>query len=214
MSRLDEARQRVSEAEARNLTNAMGGAPLDETSLSRVYAHWKDRGFAILSADRGERTPQENKRWRKQLKKAIRADGFGFVPIDGFWYEDHGGKQVKVSERSFLVPNRGGEVEGIERLRDGVTRWGRLDRSNPQESVILVSPGGPVEFIDPTNGRVSFTLARFAPGKVADIYSGLRKRSGTFVFEGWRFVAPPGSFMEAARRHHEGEIKFFAEDQR
>lgn len=217
--RLDEAQRRVTEAEAQSLTIALDGAVLDEASLSRVYAHWKDRGFAIVSADRGERSPAQNKRWRKKLKAAIRAAGFGFIPLDGFWFEeDPSGKRHKVAERSYLVPARELKeaaapplvrpVPAIAVLRKAALRWGRIDPRNPQESIILTNPGGPVEFLDPITGRPSFSLTRFAPGKVADIYSRLRKRPGTFVFEGWRFVAPPTTFGEAARRKHEGEIKF------
>lgn len=222
MNQLDEARRRVVQAEADALAAAMDGRCLNEASLARIYSHWKGRGFAIVSADRGERTDVQNKRWRQRLKDAIRADGYGFIPVDGFWYETDAetGERRKVSERSFLVPARSlGEAAApaapprpataVEALRAAVTHWGKIDPNNPQEAVILVDPNGPVEFINPVTGSVSFKLSSFRAGRVSDIYSGLRKRPGTFVFEGWQFTAPPRSQAEAYRRRHEGEEAFY-----
>ena len=62
-------------------------AALTEASLSRVFSHWSDAGFAIVSAGRGERTPEENAKWYKRLRSAVRRDGFGFIPLVGYWHE-------------------------------------------------------------------------------------------------------------------------------
>ena len=235
MGRLDEARRRVVQAEGDALAATMGCARLTEASLSRVYGHWKDRGFAILSADRplrkdlggqegGKRTPASQGQWQKALKSKIRSDGYGFIPLDGAWLvksadpsdtrptdsegyvlDPETGKRVSEAELSFLIPSKGDLAD----LRSRVVEWGRLDRSDPQETVILVNPGGPVEFLNPVTGKAAYPpAARFSPGKVADLYSRLRKRPGTFVFEGWRFVPPPCNFAEANGRKVEGEAWF------
>ena len=196
--------------EARRVVqSAQRGIPLTEASLSRVYKHWLTRGFAIVSADRGERTASENKHARKALKSAIRSAGYGFIPLNGFWFETDAdtGERRKVGELAFLVPDH---QDDFAALRAHVVRWGKIDAGAPQEAVIFTHPGGPVEFLDPTNGRLQFALRKFVPGRVADIYSKLAKRGpgATFVFEGWNFVAPPTSQVAAYRRRHEGEITF------
>jgi len=241
-SKLDEARRRVAQAEADYLTDTMLGAKLDEVSLQRVYSHWKDRGFAIVSADRGtaavggQRTAQENNHWRKVLKAAIRKAGYGFVPLVGYWHEkvekpDGSKEKVRLKEYPFLIPAKSGED-----LTKLAIKLGRLDRNNPQETVLVVAAGGEGRFYntrqdgvydDGPVGSVSFKLPTFSPSKVADIYSRLRNKvgkahrgpgqmapspnptTGAFVFEGWRFAPPPQSFMEAARRKHDGEEEFF-----
>ena len=227
--RLDEARRKVSEAEAASLSHAMACAKLDEASLARVYGHWQDRGFAILSADRplktddgdGKRTPASQVQWQKALKAKIRSDGYGFVPLDGAWLVKDAsgdrptdkdgyvigddGKRISEAELSFLIPSTG----DIADLRARVLEWGRLDASDPQEAVVLVNPGGPVEFLSPVTGQQKWPSAsRFSPGKVAELFSRLKKRPGTFVFEGWYFVPPPTGMAEANGRKVEGEAWF------
>jgi hypothetical protein len=209
MRNVDEARERLERAETSLLTSL--GAPLTEASLSRVLRHWQDRGFAIVSADRatvdrgGKRTINDNLRWRKRLKTAIRAAGYGFIPLDGRWIEDQDGKSIEVSELSFLVPSDG----DIEKLRAAVLRWAKLDPKDPQDAVILSYPGGPVRFLAPDGTDAWPSASQFVPGKVADIYSRLRNKPGTFVFEGWWFHQAPDSFSEAAGRKASGELTPF-----
>jgi hypothetical protein len=201
---------------------------LSEASLGRVYQHWLNGGFGIVSADRGERTEGENAEWRKLLRQRIRASGHGFVPLEGVWIEtdQETGEERKVTEVSYLVP----ASEGVDKLKELLLNWGTIDGNNPQEAVSLVHPGGPVEFIDPGSGAVLDSLEEFHPDKVSQVYSRLTRRPGkpvkdrpptagrtepskatTFVFESWDFVRPPKSWPEAAMRAHEGEIKFISE---
>jgi len=189
-----------------------GTSPLTEAGLSRVYRHWDEHGFAIVSAQRGERTDAENARHTAALKSRIRADGYGFIPLRGYWTETDAntGEKKRQEEISFLIPARRDGGDPLGDLRRDALKWGKRDE---QESVILAEPGGPVRFLDPKDGRETFKLTQFVPGKVADIYSTLRNKigkrsSGTFVFEGWAFSAPPTSFGEASRRQFDGEVAF------
>jgi hypothetical protein len=188
------------------------GTPITEASLARVWQHWMTDGFGIVSANRGERTKDENEDWYARLRRRVRDDGYGFVPLIGYWNEVSAvtGETAKQREPSLLVP-AGNATPDV--LRGDLIAWGLLDKSLPQESVIFAPPEGPVEFINPKTQKVTFKLAKFAPGKVADIYSQLRRSLGkeharTFVFEGWRFAPTPTSQAEAYRRRHEGEALF------
>jgi len=182
---------------------------LTEVSLARLYKHWTDVGFVIVSANRGERTWQENRQELKKLQRTIRSDGYGFILLTGHWKETDvrtGEKKIQ-QEPSLLVPSTG----DLTHLRARGIVWAGLDPALPQESFIFAWPGGPVEFIDPVKRVVTFKLSKFKPGKVADIYSKLRKRPGSFVFEGWAFARPPSTFMEAQRRRNEGECEFISD---
>jgi len=190
------------------LVSESRGAPLTEASLSRLRQHWLDSGFAIVSVFRGEKSHRENMAMHKRLKSAVRSDGYGFIPLTGYWFETHAetGEQSRQEEISLLVPAMG----DVDELRRDALDWGRLS-SPPQESIILAEPGGPVRFLDPVTGKEQFKLSKFRPGAVGDIYSKLNKRPGTFMFEGWRWTKPPTSQVEATRRKHEGEVAFISE---
>jgi len=198
------------------MTNAM----LGEASLARLYSHWGTLGFTIVSAFRGEHGKPANMAAHARLKRAVRAAGYGFIPLVGYWIETNvtTGQRQRQEELSLLVPTRQSQDEGrlvefktpTDVLRDHALAWGRIS-SPVQESIILVEPGGPVRFLDPATGQEQFKLSKFRPGRVGDIYSKLSGRSGTFVFEGWTWTASPRSMVEASRRKHDGEIEFYTE---
>jgi len=180
-----------------------------------------DRGFAVVSAFRGEHDRAKNLAATGKLKSAVRAAGYGFIPLVGYWVETHAetGEEKKQEELSLLIPARRTDENLSERqtpqtelasLRKHALAWGRISKP-VQEAIIFVEPGGPVRFLDPKNGAEQFKLNTFRPGAVGDIYSTLVKRPGTFIFEGWTWSAPPRSMVEAHRRRHEGELMFIAE---
>ena len=199
----------------------VGRAPLTEASLARLYTHWMDRGFAVVSAFRGEHDRAANMVAHGRLKSAVRAAGYGFIPLVGYWVETHSetGEEKKVEELSLLIPAKRIDEGLTERdtprtelaeLRKHALQWGKVSKP-VQEAIIFVEPGGPVRFLDPKNGKEQFKLNSFRPGAVGDIYSKLTKRPGTFMFEGWSWSSPPRSMVEAHRRRHEGELVFIAE---
>jgi hypothetical protein len=70
--------------------------------MSRLW-HWlTESKFGIISAERGNKTPQENKERTLELKKILAMEGYGFYPATGFW--------EGVSESSFFVPQISKEV--------------------------------------------------------------------------------------------------------
>jgi hypothetical protein len=64
--------------------------------MSRLW-HWLTEGrFGILSAERPEYTPKENKERTRELKKLLVDAGYGFYPAEGFW--------AGIPEASMFVP--------------------------------------------------------------------------------------------------------------
>nr|DAJ42446.1 MAG TPA: Protein of unknown function (DUF3293) [Caudoviricetes sp.] len=81
----------------------------EEISPSRLwkYQEHPEMNFAILSADRSERTPEENKAKTEELKKDIKSMGYWYTELKGGYVEiGENGKRVPVDgEDSFIVPN-------------------------------------------------------------------------------------------------------------
>jgi len=201
------------------------GALLTERSLSRVWRQWNDTGFAILSANRGERTPAGNKQALQQLKQRVRQAGYGFIPIVGVWAEEG---EEPAEEPSILIPaarkaaltegpvgsTRLGVPAGVEvdkdviLLRNLAIKWGQ---EFDQEAIVFSWPGGRTEVIDTKNsvGNVQFSFSKFRPREIAPAYSKM-KGPGSFTFESWYWGAPPRSWVEALRRKGEGEVAFVA----
>ena len=81
----------------------------EEITPSRLwkYQEHPEMNFAILSADRSERTPEENKEKSEELKKDIKSMGYWYTELKGGYVEvGKNGKRVPVDgEDSFIVPN-------------------------------------------------------------------------------------------------------------
>lgn len=77
---------------------------LQESSLSRVYGHYKEHDSGTISAFRGNRSKSENLSASAQLKSKLIAKGFGVTKIDGVYIENYGTKDAqRVSEESYFV---------------------------------------------------------------------------------------------------------------
>lgn len=89
---------------------------LDEAaskSLSRVHQHTLTRNIGMISAQRGENTPEENNKRHKQLAGDIRKAGFGFIHVKGRFIENHGTPEARaVDEKSYLVIGKEGHDGG------------------------------------------------------------------------------------------------------
>ena len=81
----------------------------EEITPSRLwkYQEHPEMNFAILSADRSERTPEENKEKSEELKKDIKSMGYWYTELKGGYVEvGKNGKRIPVDgEDSFIVPN-------------------------------------------------------------------------------------------------------------
>ena len=61
------------------------GRIVQAAGLSRIFRHLDEGPFAIVSAERGTMTPEENEQRTQDLKTRIRDLGFGFIPAIGMW---------------------------------------------------------------------------------------------------------------------------------
>jgi hypothetical protein len=91
-------------------------------SLSRAFHHFKNNDIAIMTAfrqydDNGDMlTLSDNRKRNKQLKRSIRAQGYGFIPVLGYYPEVNPstGEKENVSEESILIVDKnknGGTLE-------------------------------------------------------------------------------------------------------
>ena len=80
-----------------------------EHGFSRIMQHVAtdpDHGYTILSADRGERSPEQNAEHRKQLEQHLRSLKKGFMHVKGGYVEKGpDGKPRHVEEHSYFVPH-------------------------------------------------------------------------------------------------------------
>jgi hypothetical protein len=152
---------------------------IDESSLSRVWQHAEnpDTDFAILTAFRGEYPYEENVNRNRSLAADIRARGYGFFYLDGYWVENEGTDQERrVKEDSLFVINR--------RSQGFAATIHRLGNRYDQEAVVVKdSASTRLIFKDGTEQPIG----RLRPGAMGTLYSQLRHRKGaTFVFENER----------------------------
>lgn len=96
-------------AQQGNLNESNNEQLEEEIGPSRLwkYQEHPEMNFAILSADRSERTPEENKAKTNELKKDIKSMGYWYTELKGGYVEiGENGKRVPVDgEDSFIVPN-------------------------------------------------------------------------------------------------------------
>ena len=145
---------------------------LGEASFSRLLQNYEDIGFIVISAERGERTPQENTAETARLKAAINTAGYGYIPSMGGYIETdvETGDQVRVAgEQSFIVPNGpyGGRREGFDpdALFSHAKNWAKRFE---QESFLFVPPGGPARFVDENGNTLQFGPTAAMSGIVFD----------------------------------------------
>ena len=133
---------------------------LGEASFSRLLQNYERDGFIVISADRGERGPEENEALSKELKLDINRAGYGFIPTYGGYVETNidTGEQDRVQgERSFIIPNApyGGRTQDFDpdKLFTTAMVWAR---KYGQESFLYAPAGGPARFVDAMGQTVQF----------------------------------------------------------
>jgi hypothetical protein len=186
--------------------------PLVETKLSRVFQYVEDdkKDFGIVSAFRGVNSDKENKARHEELKKAVRAMGYGFIELRGGYKGDEG----YVEELSLLIPN--------------ITKKGIVDlgRKYQQHSVMYKNDQDFYYIGTNEEAGVGKVLMRFKKGegqdnlelakhKVVDFFSQLKKGAHSdkkFVFnvkpeaEGGQQQSSGGETTAQAQRHRPGDI--------
>lgn len=112
----------------KGLGRALGKMGFEPTRADKQY------NVCLISANRGERTTQENTQARLQMQKMLRDMGYGYDQVKGGWTEDG----VSDSEPSFLVTDIYDNPEKF------IQRMIALGAKFDQQS-ILIKPKGATE---------------------------------------------------------------------
>lgn len=200
-----------------SLLESQQGVELTEASLARVYKHYQDHGFAVITSWRGDADKKTNIKNLNTLKSEVRAAGYGFIPIVGVWHEE--GMPAPSEEPSLFIPASKNREQGKDIKKQLRRLVVSLGKKYSQDAVVW-SPGGQVEIIS-THQRTGkgvgyplFQFNKFRPKAVGIAYSSFR--NGKFTFESkngadrfnFYFAKPPASAIEALLRKGRGEIVF------
>jgi len=181
---------------------------LYESSLSRVWQHTQ-HGMMMVSASRGDKTPEENAKAHEQLKHDVRREGLGYIETKGGYVENKGQpNERKVTEHSLIVPHDPKKMD----YGTFVKKAEQFRSAHNQDSVLTVDTHGHMGEVskhgyklynDGKGGPV-----KFHPDKVSEYWSSLRKgahKDRPFVLESLSFRVPMNS-ISAACMIHEGYI--------
>ena len=194
---------------AENLSDAAGGgSSLLEASLARIWQHHGKTGFVIMTAWRGDKSKQANQAALKRLKGAVRAAGYGFIPLEGVGQEKVGGKVVQASEPSILIPNRRRTMrERVQGADDDLLRlalkWGK---EHNQFAVLVHDPKTGTKILKPGGGVVA-KASKFSANTASEFFTRL-KGGRTFTLEwGIKYAEPhAGGWVEGAALQAEGQV--------
>jgi hypothetical protein len=168
---------------------------INEASLSRVYAHTKDRNIGMITAHRGENTEKENKSRNKKLENSIRSAGFGHIKVKGRYVENHGTPQARnVDEHSYLVVGKKGDDKGhlLGFLKKHGEKYGQdsvLHKAHNEEHAFL---HGTKEGGFPGKGE-KHNVGTFHPNRAGEFHTAM-KGSRTFAFESIQFLSSKSFF--------------------
>lgn len=98
--------------------------------LSRIWKHFGEGDFGLLSAYLGRLSPEENEARQAELKEQVRERGYGYKEVKGVWAGGH--------EYSLFVP--GATREDV--IWFGEEGWKPEAERMPQEAVIFVQGEG------------------------------------------------------------------------
>ena len=168
---------------------------INEASLSRVYAHTKDRNIGMITAHRGENTSKENNAKNDELENSIRSAGFGHIKVKGRYVENHGTPQARnVDEHSYLVVGKKGDDKGhlLGFLKKHGEKYGQdsvLHKAHNEEHAFL---HGTKEGGFPGKGE-KHNVGTFHPNRAGDFHTAM-KGSRTFAFESIQFLSSKSFF--------------------
>ena len=159
---------------------------LNESSLTRVWQHAqdKDKTLVIFTSFRDEFSRQDNIKYNKIFASKIKAAGFGYFYVNGFFPENEGtSEETNVKEDSiFAIANNADEGKKL------IALCHKLANSRNQDSIIVKEPvdgKSQVYFLDKNKKKIVLSGGLKA-GKLGKYYTQLRnkKASNTFIFEG------------------------------
>jgi hypothetical protein len=128
--------------------------PLTEATVDRILQHDKE-GMAIISADREERTPEENSAKRHELLGDIKKRNLSYIVVyDGYRDINTTPPKTANGETSFVLPahdRNGNPVPWDELEKFAKEMCGKYD----QESVLIQPPGQNPRWIDSAGNTVA-----------------------------------------------------------
>ena len=145
---------------------------LSETSLTRVMSKSQKGGMAIMSAQRGDKSKEENKARSKQLEKDVRGAGLpGPTKVSGRYTENPGTPQeTKVGEKSHVItPGK----KGKKKFKKVIEKLGK--KYNQDSVLIQRKPGG--------EATLKGTSKTSWPGKGKNVSIGSMKPGRTGEFD-------------------------------
>lgn len=158
------------------------GFLLKEVKLARVWKHLtdKDTVIGIITAFRGEYPYEVNKKRNMELARSLRKAGYGYFFVDGSWIENKGtDEEEHVKEDSIFVIGTGD--------KDNTKLFNlllQMAKKYDQEGFSFKKSGEDTKYeIIDDRGNVTYTYTSLGINKVADVYTKMRNRQETFVFE-------------------------------
>ena len=128
-----------------------------ETNWNRLLRQFKSTGYFIISANRKENTPEENKKKTLELKKELEDKGFKPITVHGGWIEDEGlDTEREVAETSFFVPlffgNKAFSASQFDTTSTHIFyKWiFDLGKKYKQESILYCAPNGKPRYVQTT----------------------------------------------------------------
>lgn len=127
---------------------------LEANELNRFLSYHAKNGFAVVSACRNERTPEQNEAKSKELKELIRQAGFTFKEVNGGFIEDKGeSTQKEVLEKSFIIYNSNYKNDKADLLQFALS----MCRKYGQDSILYSEKGDKPRYYTKT-GHVDSTF--------------------------------------------------------
>lgn len=163
---------------------------LVESSLSRIHQHTQDRNIGMITAHRGENTPEQNKAANRELENNIKAAGHGYVKVKGRYLENHGTAQERpVDENSFLVIGKKGDDSG--ELKNFLLKHGE---KHGQDSILHKGHDEPTAKLHgtkeggwPGKGEEQ-DVGEFHPNRAGEFHTAMKGKR-TFAFEGFSIIS-------------------------
>lgn len=151
----------------------------NELSRAVTMFYKSETHMGLISACRGERPEDENITNTKEMAADIRAEGFGYRYVTGFYIENMGTPDERpVEEASFLVSAPPGEFDG----GDFTERLVAIGNKYKQESVaIKTAEEGKAKLV--FGDMSEMTLGDLQPQHVGEFYTRLKK-GHTFGYGG------------------------------
>lgn len=156
--------------------------------LGRVWHHMQSTSFVILSAFRGEFSPEENLSRNAQMINDFRAHGLGGIQLVGHFVEkDAEGNAHKVAERSFMIPltakaknSDGSQMEAADLLDLAV----EIGRKYDQEAILYGDERGIYAYDCKTKEAFHIGDTKtLDQSNLGDYYSQVKKRLFKFGFK-------------------------------